>query len=76
MTRVFLGVILGTRTRLGTSYCIQRTDFRQRSEFILAQFRNTTSEIMNRRERSKRASAHQSLSTFLTQAANITQPQA
>src|SRR5208282_2134970 len=60
---------------LGTGYCIQSANFRQRGEFILAQFWNAASEIVNGCERGKHALAHQSLSAFFAQPAHVAQSQ-
>src|SRR5712672_2865646 len=58
---------------LTTSHCVQRSDFRQCSEFILPQFWNASRQIVNRSKRSKRALAHQRLPSLLTQPTNVTQ---
>ena len=59
-----------------TGDCIQRANFRQRGEFVLAQFGNAAGEIVNGSEWSTSAFTDQRLSSLFAQAANVAQAKA
>src|SRR5437868_11320313 len=52
---------------------VQRANFRQGAEFVLAQLRNMVGQIMDGIEWSNIACAHQGPTSFFTQSTNIAQ---